>query len=267
VNAAPAIALRDVGKVFVRDDGTAVAVLEQVSFEIAAGSFVCIVGRSGSGKSTILNMIAGLIEPSSGTIAFADGSTKRPRLDVGYLTQKETLLPWRHVLHNVALPLEVRGVPVATREARARALLALVGLTDAEKRYPRELSGGMSRRASLARMLAGDPATLLLDEPFGALDAQLRGELQTELLRLWQGSGKTIVFVTHDIDEALLLADRVIALQSGGRIAVDVDLPAQRPRDVRSVRFGPEFIALHERLLDALTTDPGARSLSGARTS
>jgi NitT/TauT family transport system ATP-binding protein len=258
VNSEPAIALHDVGKVFVRDDSTAVAVLEHVGFEIAAGSFVCIVGRSGSGKSTILNMIAGLIGPSSGTIAFADGSTKRPRLDVGYLTQKETLLPWRDVLRNVALPLEVRGVPVAAREARAGALLRLVGLADAAKRYPRELSGGMSRRASLARMLAGDPATLLLDEPFGALDAQLRAELQTELLRLWQGSGKTIVFVTHDIDEALLLADRVIALQSGGRIAVDVELPLARPRDVRTVRFAPEFIALHERLLDALLTDPGA---------
>ena len=254
----PAIALRDVGKVFVRDDGTAVAVLEHVSFEIAAGSFVCLVGRSGSGKSTILNMIAGLIEPSSGTIAFADGVTKRPRLDVGYLTQKETLLPWRDVLRNVAMPLEVRGVATLQRESRARELIRLVGLSAAEKRYPRELSGGMSRRASLARMLASDPATLLLDEPFGALDAQLRAELQAELLQLWQGSGKTIVFVTHDIDEALLLADRVIALQSGGRIAVDVELPPARPRNVRDVRFAPEFIALHERLLDSLTTDPGA---------
>ena len=215
------------GKVFVRDDGGAVNVLEHVNVEIAAGSLVCLVGRSGSGKSTILNMIAGLIQPSSGTIAFADGITKRPRLDIGYMTQKETLLPWRDLLNNVALPLEVRGVDAAKREARARELIALVGLAGAERRYPRELSGGMSRRASLARMLAGDPATLLLDEPFGALDAQLRADLQNELLRLWQGSGKTIVFVTHDIDEALLLADRVIALQSGGHIAVDVDLAAR----------------------------------------
>ena len=190
VIAPPAIVLRDVGKVFVRDDGGAVAVLEHVGFEIAAGSFVCLVGRSGSGKSTILNMIAGLIDVSSGTIAFADGLTKRPRLDIGYLTQKETLLPWRDVLHNVAMPLEVRGIGKAQREARALELIELVGLAGAEKRYPRELSGGMSRRASLARMLASDPATLLLDEPFGALDAQLRGDLQTELLRLWQGSGR-----------------------------------------------------------------------------
>jgi NitT/TauT family transport system ATP-binding protein len=155
-------------------------------------------------------------------------------------------------------------MPKAEREIRARELIRRVGLTDAEKRYPRELSGGMSRRASLARMLASDPATLLLDEPFGALDAQLRGDLQAELLQLWGGSGKTIVFVTHDIDEALLLADRVIALQSGGRIAVDVELPPARPRGQREVRFGPEFIALHEQLLDALTTDPGALTAATA---
>jgi NitT/TauT family transport system ATP-binding protein len=238
--------------VFVRDDGGAVAVLEGVGLEIAGGSFVCLVGRSGSGKSTILNMIAGLSGPTSGEIAFADGSTKRPRLDIGYLTQKETLLPWRDVIRNVAMPLEVRGTGKAQREAVALDLIRVVGLAGAERRYPRELSGGMARRASLARMLASDPAILLLDEPFGALDAQLRAELQHELLRLWQGSGKTIVFVTHDIDEALVLADRVVVLQSGGRIAVDVELPFGRPRDVRNVHLAPEFVALHERLLEAL---------------
>jgi NitT/TauT family transport system ATP-binding protein len=258
MTSAPAIALRDVGKVFVRDDGGAVNVLNGVSFEIAAGSFVCLVGRSGSGKSTILNMIAGLIEPSSGAIAFADGDVKRPRLDIGYMTQKETLLPWRDVLQNVAMPLEVRGVAKSVRESRARELLHVVGLSDAEKRYPRELSGGMARRASLARMLSSDPALLLLDEPFGALDAQLRGELQTELLRLWAGSGKTIVFVTHDIDEALILADRVIVLQSGGRIAVDTTVDFQRPRVGREVRLAPAFLDLHDRFLDALSSDPRA---------
>ncbi len=252
------IALRDVGKVFVRDDGAAVSVLEGVSLDIAAGSLVCLVGRSGSGKSTILNMIAGLIEPSSGTIAFADGSVKRPRLDVGYMTQKETLLPWRDVMRNVAMPLEVRGVERTAREARARDLIRVVGLGGAEKRYPRELSGGMARRASLARMLASDPTILLLDEPFGALDAQLRADLQRELLRLWRGSGKTIVFVTHDIDEALVLADRVVVLQSGGTIAVDTMVRFERPRDGRAVRLAPDFVALHDRLLDALSGDPDA---------
>jgi NitT/TauT family transport system ATP-binding protein len=261
VNAAAAIALRDVGKVFVRDDGAAVNVLEGVTFDIAAGSFVCLVGRSGSGKSTILNMIAGLIEPSSGSIAFADGVTKRPRFDIGYMTQKETLLPWRDVLQNVAMPLEVRGVAKDVREARARELLGVVGLEDAEKHYPRELSGGMARRASLARMLASEPAMLLLDEPFGALDAQLRSDLQTELLRLWSGSGKTIVFVTHDIDEALILADRVIVLQSGGRIAVDATIDFPRPRIGRAVRLSTAFLDMHDRCLDALSNDPRAAAV------
>ena len=252
-----AISLRHVGKVFVRDDGAASPVLHDVNLEIAAGSFVCLVGRSGSGKSTILNMIAGLIDVTGGTIAFGDGDPKKPRLDVGYMTQKETLLPWRDVLRNVAMPLEVRGVPQAEREARARELIHIVGLDGAEKRYPSELSGGMARRASLARMLCSDPAFLLLDEPFGALDAQLRGDLQNELLRLWSGSGKTIVFVTHDIDEALILADRVIVLQSGGRIAVDAEVPFARPRESRNVRLAAPFIELHDRLLDALHGDSG----------
>ena len=258
---APAIGLHDVGKVFVRDDGAAVNVLDGVTFDIAQGSFVCLVGRSGSGKSTILNMIAGLLEPSSGRIVFADGVTKRPRLDTGYMTQKETLLPWRDVLRNVAMPLEVRGVTKAVREAKARDLLRVVGLSDAEKRYPRELSGGMARRASLARMLAADPEILLLDEPFGALDAQLRGELQTELLRLWAGSGKTIVFVTHDIDEALILADRVIVLQSGGRIAVDATVDFPRPRGGHEVRLSPAFLDMHDLFLEALSTDPRASAV------
>jgi NitT/TauT family transport system ATP-binding protein len=258
----PAIALQGVGKVFVRDDGTAVEVLSGLDLKIASGSFVTLVGRSGCGKSTILNMIAGLIEPSGGTIAFADGDPKRPRLDVGYLTQKETLLPWRDVQANVALPLEVRGVGKVEREQRARELIAVVGLRGAEHRYPRELSGGMARRTSLARMLAADPSILLLDEPFGALDAQLRGDLQRELLRLWAGSGKTIVFVTHDIDEAMILADRVVVLQWGGRIAIDEAVAFPRPRDARDVRTAPAFTALHERLHEAIGTDP--RQVAGA---
>jgi NitT/TauT family transport system ATP-binding protein len=247
-----AIRISDVGKLFVRDDEAVVEVLERVSLQIAKGSFVCLVGPSGCGKSTLLNMIAGLIAPTSGTIAFADGEAKFPRRDVGYLTQKDTLLPWRDVLHNVAMPLEVRGVPAAERTRRARELVALVGLEAAQRRYPRELSGGMLRRVSLARMLAADPELLLLDEPFGALDAQLRRDLQHELLQLWEHSGKTVVFVTHDIDEALLLADRIVVLQRGGRIALDVNVDFPRPRDARAIRVAPDFVALHEQLVEAL---------------
>jgi len=258
----PAIALSGVGKIFVRDDGSMVEVLAGLDLAVESGSFVTLVGRSGCGKSTILNMIAGLIEPSSGTIAFADADPHRPRLDVGYLTQKETLLPWRDVLTNVALPLEVRGIPRAERERRAHELLRTVGLDGAERRYPRELSGGMARRASLARMLAAEPAILLLDEPFGALDAQLRADLQRELLDLWTGSGKTIVFVTHDIDEALTLADRIVVLQWGGRIAIDEAVAFPRPREAREVRGAPAFVAFHDRLLEAIGGDPRAVAVS-----
>ena len=248
---APAIALRDVGKVFVRDDGGAVAVLEHVGLEIAAGSFVCLVGRSGSGKSTILNMIAGLIGPTSGEIAFADGSTKRPRLDIGYLTQKETLLPWRDVIRNVAMPLEVRGIEKSRREAIALDLIRVVGLAGAERRYPRELSGGMARRASLARMLASDPAILLLDEPFGALDAQLRSELQHELLRCGRAAGRrssssrTISTKRWCSPTGSSCCSRAAGSRSTSSCR------SARPRDVRDVRFAPEFVALHERLLEA----------------
>ncbi len=251
------IALQNVGKVFVRD-GQATEVLRGVDLTIASGSFLVLLGRSGSGKSTLLNIIAGLSAPTSGTIAFDGEPPGFPRVDVGYLTQKETLLPWLDVASNVALPLDLRNTPKAEKMARTAALLALVGLTGAERRYPRELSGGMQRRASLARMLAADPSMLLLDEPFGALDAQLRSDLQRELLRLWLGSGKTVVFVTHDIDEALLLGDRVIALRPGGEIACDVALDAPRPRDMRAIRVEPSFVALHERLLDALHVGEGA---------
>jgi NitT/TauT family transport system ATP-binding protein len=247
-----AIRVRDAGKVFVREDDSVVDVLDRLSLEIAEGSFVTIVGRSGCGKSTLLNMVAGLVEPSSGSIEFSDGTSRRPHPQVGYLTQKDTLLPWRSVLRNVAMPLEIRGVGKAERDRRAHELLELVGLRGWEDRYPRELSGGMLRRASLARMLASEPRLLLLDEPFGALDAQLRAELQAELLRLWNDSGKTVVFVTHDIDEALTLADRIVVLRRGGQIALDVDVAFPRPREGHAVRTAPDFVALHERLLGAI---------------
>jgi NitT/TauT family transport system ATP-binding protein len=246
-----AIELTDVSKVFVRDDA-AVEVLEHVSLTIAAGSFVTLLGRSGCGKSTLLNMIAGLTAPTSGTITFAGGPPGYPRSDIGYMTQKETLMPWLDVTRNVALPLTVRGVPHGEALFRANELIALVDLKHAATRYPRELSGGMQRRTSLARMLASDPQILLLDEPFGALDSQLRAELQAELLRLWQGSGKTVVFVTHDIDEALFMADRIIALHAGGEMALDAPVDAARPRDAQMIRTDPAFIALHAQLREAI---------------
>jgi NitT/TauT family transport system ATP-binding protein len=251
-----AIGIEDFGKVFTRK-GESIEVLAHVDLQIERGSFVALVGRSGCGKSTLLNAIAGLIPATSGRITFDGTLANYPRADVGYMTQKETLLPWRTVLRNVTMPLELARIPRDACVSRARELLAVVGLTHAERRYPRELSGGMQRRASLARMLARDPHILLLDEPFGALDAQLRADLQTELLRLWQGSQKTVIFVTHDIDEALMLADRVVVLREGGRIVLDRRVDFPRPRNLRAVRGEAEFATLHDELLVAIGAHAG----------
>ncbi|UQS21922.1 ABC transporter ATP-binding protein [Amycolatopsis thermalba] len=238
-------------KQFVKDDSAVVA-LREFSLDIEPGSFVTLLGRSGCGKSTLLNLLAGLTEPSTGEIRYHDRRLTGPDTSIGYLTQHDTLMPWRDVLRNVEMPLEIRGVDAHTRRETALDLVRRVGLSGFEKHYPRELSGGMRRRASLARMLAGAPETLLMDEPFGALDAQLRTELQEELLRLWQGSGQTVVFVTHDIEEALLLGDRVVVLGSLGTILLDRPITLARPRSADDLRVDPEFVALHRELAGAL---------------
>ncbi|HEY4440481.1 MAG TPA: ABC transporter ATP-binding protein [Candidatus Elarobacter sp.] len=245
------VRIEAVSREFLRRDTRQLA-LEAVSLDIESGSFVCIVGPSGCGKSTLLNMIAGLIAPSSGRVTHGGTPVTGPRLDVGYLTQKDTLLPWRDVQRNIEMPLEIRGFAPDERARRARSLIETVGLRGRERAYPRELSGGMARRASLARMLIADPELLLLDEPFSALDAQLRQEMQNELLRLWSGSGKTVVFVTHDLEEAIALGDRVIVLGARGRIVRDEQIALERPRDVVAIRRRPEFHAIEERLWEAL---------------
>jgi NitT/TauT family transport system ATP-binding protein len=238
-------------KQFAKDDAAIVA-LRDFSLDIEEGSFVSVLGRSGCGKSTMLNLLAGLAEPTTGTVRYRDEALSGPHVEIGYLTQSDTLMPWRDVQRNVEMPLEIRGVATNERRATAGELIRRVGLAGFEKHYPRELSGGMRRRASLARMLAGNPETLLMDEPFGALDAQLRIELQAELLRLWQGSGQTVVFVTHDIEEALLLGDRVVVLGGLGRIVLDRTIDLPRPREVDELRVDPIFVALHGELARAL---------------
>ncbi|GAB2795714.1 ABC transporter ATP-binding protein [Amycolatopsis magusensis] len=238
-------------KQFAKDD-VAVVALREFSLSIEEGSFVSVLGRSGCGKSTMLNLLAGLTRPSEGEVLYRGRKLTGPDVEIGYLTQSDTLMPWRDVRRNVELPMEIRGVAAKERRRIATELVRRVGLAGFEKHYPRELSGGMRRRASLARMLAGEPGTLLMDEPFGALDAQLRTELQEELLRLWQGSGQTVVFVTHDIEEAVLLGDRVVVLGGLGRIVLDrpVDLP--RPRTLDELRVDPGFVAVHGELAAAL---------------
>lgn len=233
-------------------DGQDLVALRDFDLAVEPGTFLVLLGRSGCGKSTLLNLLAGLTPATSGRIRYRGEELTGPRTQIGYLTQHDTLMPWRDVRRNVEMPLELRGEPRPARAATAQALIERVGLAGYERHYPRELSGGMRRRASLARMLAGEPETLLLDEPFSALDAQLRAELQADLLRLWAGSGRTVVFVTHDIDEALILADRVVVLGALGRVLLDQQVDLARPRDLDEVRVEPRFVELHRQLAAAL---------------
>ena len=245
------IRTEQLSKSFIRGEQE-VTVLTNVSLEIEQGSFVVVVGPSGCGKSTLLNIVAGLLPATSGRVYYQESLMVNPRLEIGYLTQKDTLMPWRSVESNVKMPLEVRGVSKDERQQKAQELIARVGLKGFEKHYPHELSGGMLRRACLARMLSTAPETLLMDEPFGALDAQLRLDLQAELLNLWFDSNKSVLFITHDIEEAIVLGDRVVVLGLGGRIVLDVAVDLPRPRDAAKTRFRPEFVELHQRLWQAL---------------
>ena len=245
------IRVAETSKVFVRGNQE-ISVLTDITLQIEQGSFVVMVGPSGCGKSTLLNIIAGLLPATSGNVYYQDSLMVNPRSEVGYLTQKDTLMPWRTIERNIEMPLEIRKARKETRQRKVSELIQKVGLKGREKMYPHELSGGMLRRASLARMLSTDPETLLLDEPFAALDAQLRLELQGELLNLWYGSGKSVLFVTHDLEEAIALGDRVIVLGSGGLIVLDQYISLPRPRDVARIRFQPQFAELHHHLWDAL---------------
>lgn len=243
--------IRDVHKHFRKDDQELVA-LRGAELTVEEGSFLVLLGRSGCGKSTLLNLMAGLTVPTAGTLAYRGRALSGPLDSVGYLTQQDTLMPWRTVLRNVEMPLEIRGIAPRERTAVARRLIDRVGLSGFERHYPRELSGGMRRRVSLARMLCGNPETLLLDEPFGALDAQLRGDLQQQLLELWTDSGRAVVFVTHDIEEALMLADRIVVLGPLGSIALDIRIELPRPRDADDIRLHPDYLALYRSLTHAL---------------
>ena len=245
------LAAEALSKRFLKDERYLMA-LEDFSLDVEGGSFVVILGRSGCGKSTFLNMAAGLTKPTSGRVLFNGQPKAGPSQDIGYLTQTDSLMPWRNVRRNVEMPLEMRRVPRRDRSRAAAQLLDKVGLSGFERHYPRELSGGMRRRASLARMLIADPQLLLLDEPFGALDAQLRHDLQTQLLELWQASGRTIVFVTHDIEEAILLADRVVVLAARGRVVVDKMIELERPRDLEQPALAARFAEYRHELTVAL---------------
>lgn len=224
-----------------------------IDLEIARREILAVIGPSGCGKSTLLHMMAGLYRPTRGRVLYDGRALVQVNTAVAYMTQKDNLLPWRTVRDNVALPLEISGVSRREREERADQALERMGLRGFEARYPSELSGGMRKRASLARMLLQGAQTLLLDEPFAALDAQLKLTMQTLLLRLAAEAGLTIVFVTHDLVEAVTLADRVVVCtRRPATVALEQRIDLPRPRDVSQVRFQPRFKQLYDAIWDRL---------------
>ena len=234
-------------------DGRSVPVLTDVSLEVAQGEFLAIVGPSGCGKSTLLNIVSGLFPPTTGRVTVDGVPVEGINPRIGYMFARDALLPWRTSLANVAFGPELAGEPADRREARARDLLRLTGLAGFEGSYPSQLSQGMRQRVSLARTLARNPDILLMDEPFGALDAQTKLVLEEEFLRIWERDRKTVIFVTHDLFEAIAMADRVAVFSARpGRIKSLVALDLPRPRSVTAGRFGPRFQDLYDRLWDDL---------------
>lgn len=224
-----------------------------IDLGIARREIVAVIGPSGCGKSTLLHMMAGLYRPSRGRVLYDGHVVTKVNTAVAYMTQKDSLLPWRTIRDNVALPLEITGISRRERQARADEVLQRMGLGGFEARYSSELSGGMRKRASLARMLLQGAESLLLDEPFAALDAQLKLAMQTLLLRLSREAGHTVVFVTHDLVEAVTLADRVIVCtRRPATIALEQEIDLPRPRDVMNVRFEPRFKLLYDAIWERL---------------
>lgn len=247
------ISFREVSKSFTVK-GVAKQASHSINVDIQQGQVVTIIGPSGCGKSTLLNMVAGLFAPTTGEVQYRGEVVKGINGRTGYMTQSDHLLPWRDVTGNIAIPLEIQGVPKAKRQERIRELLALVGLEGHEKAYPSQLSGGMRKRAALARLLAYDPETLLMDEPFAALDAQLRMRMQTELFKLSRQLKKTVLFVTHDLDEAVALGDRCLIFSGRpGTIVRDVDIPLGDERNILQLRKDPRYHQLCGDLWEFIT--------------
>jgi NitT/TauT family transport system ATP-binding protein len=260
------ITFKGFGKTFTTKGGEVQAVRD-VDLVVRRGEFVTLVGPSGCGKSTLLNAAAGLFAPSHGEVRYRGKGVAGYNHAVGYMTQSDHLLPWRDVVGNIAVPLEIKGVGRREMAQRIQELVAQVGLEGFEKSYPTQLSGGMRKRTALARLLAYDPETLLMDEPFGALDAQLRLGMQIQLRKLCQRLGKTVLFVTHDLDEAVALADRsVVFTARPGTVKriIDVDLP--RDRDLMKLRHDRRYVELTAELWDLLA--PSLRDIEtmGGRT-
>jgi len=248
---APILRAESLTKVFETAHSQVTAVAD-LNFSVAPGEFVCIVGPSGCGKTTILQLLAGLTPPTSGRVLLWGKSLTKPPPEIGMVFQKPNLMPWRTVLDNVTLPLQIQAVPATQARERSEETLAMVGLSDFAQAYPKELSGGMEQRVSVARALIQQPSILLLDEPFGALDALTRERLNAELLRLWQQQNLTAVMVTHNIREAVYLADRVLVLSPRpATVSAEftIDLPRPRPQ---GVEYGQDFGTLAYEIRQAI---------------
>lgn len=241
--------IRSLNQSFTREDGSHLVVLENLNFEVRDKEFVCILGSSGCGKTTLLRLIAGLDQAQAGSIVLDGEEMKGTSPKVGMVFQEYSLFPWRTVIENIAFGLEMQGMPKEERTRIAEQYLSLVNLSQFRNSYPSELSGGMRQRVAVARALTLDPFLLLMDEPFGALDAQTRNMLQTELLDIWEKTKKTVIFITHSMDEAVYLSDRIIVLTPRpGRICRTFTVELPRPRDRTSV----EFVQVRREVLDLI---------------
>lgn len=239
-----AVEVHDLSITFPGENGGLEAI-QNLTFQIQPQEFVCILGPSGSGKSTLLRVLAGLLEPTEGKVHFSGSQ-------VGYVFQQANLMPWRTAIENITLPLEMQGISPADARQRAQELIELTGLSGFEESWPRDLSGGMAQRVAIARALIQDPDLLLLDEPFGSLDAITRDRMGNELMRIWQAKRKTVLMVTHSISEALLLSDRVLVLTPRpGRIALDFTVNLPRPRE-EAMRYTAEFAEFSRQLKAAI---------------
>jgi ABC-type nitrate/sulfonate/bicarbonate transport system ATPase subunit len=243
----PILTIRDLTAVFPNENG-GLRALENITFEVGAQEFLCVLGPSGSGKTTLLRILAGLIEPTTGSFKFGHG--EQP--SIGMVFQQSNLMPWRTVVENIRLPLEVKQIDDAAARAKVREMIELVELQGFEESLPRDLSGGMAQRVAIARALIHDPDLLLLDEPFASLDAMTRERMWIELSRIWQMRKKTVIMVTHSINESLFLADRVLVLtQRPGKIKMDMKVDLPRPR-TDDIRYTPHFGKLARKLREAI---------------
>ena len=252
--AAPAIEFDDVSLRFISGDGTATVTLRNFTMAVARGEFVAIVGPTGCGKSTTLNMITGLLQPTVGAVQVMGQPVSGIDPRIGFVFQADAVFPWRNVMDNVSAGPLFRGMPRAQAHELASQWISRVGLQGFDQHYPHQLSGGMRKRTSLAQTLALDPDIILMDEPFSALDIQTRQLMENEVLDLWAAKKKAVLFITHDLDEAIAMSDRVLVLSAGpaarpiGEFSVDL----ARPRDVAEVRTSPRFIELHRAIWDVL---------------